>query len=446
MSKQTSQQGTAPATQTPDLGGAENSSGRPNNQQQQGDNDGVTFQKPEGYTDPMADLDAIAAGAQRKRDDKGRFEGQGDQQRRRDDSAQGDATGGEGDAGDSGNEGDGQRQRQEASDGEGEGASQGAEQDDASFLESAAYKRSKPLRQAYDKLRENFSAIEKENQQLKQKLEQGDYNTALADENAQLKSRIKQFQSQQVVRDYEQSEEYQSKFIQPIKTLIDSAVQEIDGIQIETGNGQYRMATKQDFLDLIEMPSNLAAKAARAKFGEDLVPHIMSMRQQIRTLNTQRKSALQMAEQNSEEMAKRRIAEQAEQQQHNRRIWVAADNKIVNRFPDLFGEIEGDDEHNEQITKGLREVDLALHPDPSITNEQRLTAMALVRRKAAAFNAMYRKLQSYEDRIEELEGELSKLKAGDPDAGGSGGGGEGGSSKGKFVSADEDPDAPWNRR
>ena len=281
---------------------------------------------------------------------------------------------------------------------------------------------------------------------MKVQLEQGDFNTALADENRTLKDRIKQYQAIQVVKDFKESEPYKEKFINPLTRMLDTVAREIDGIEIDLGNGQIRKAMKQDFLDLIEIPSNVASKRAKALFGEDMMPWIMQMRGQIRMLNDERRAAVQEAEQNSEEMARKQIAEQAERQRHNQRVWVAADQKIVSRYPDLFGEIEGDTEHNELMGKGLQEVDYALHADPKITPEQRLTAMAFVRRKAAAFNPMVRKLRAYEDRIEELEEEIAKLKDGDPDAGGGGGGGEGGKGSDKYVSAAEDPDAPWNKK
>ena len=443
----------APATQTPDLGGAEH--GAAAGQGGGEDQSGVQFQTPPDYTDPMDDLDQIAGKPpKRKRDDRGRFKQQRQQsddgQQSDDDDQQsgtdqgtgaadeGDGSGGEGGAAGA-DQGDADQSQQA-----GRKGAEGQTDDQDGFLESAAYKRSKPLREAYDRLRESHTALERERDKLKTQLEQGDFNTALADENNNLKGRIKQYQAQQIVKDYKESDEYKSKFIEPMTQLIDMAVAEIEGVEVDLGDGHVRPARKQDFLDMIEMPLKQAAKAAHAMFG-DAAPHILSMRQQIRTINAQRKQAVEMAEKNSEEVAKRQLAERAEQQRHNQQVWVTADQKIVARFPDLFGEVEGDTQHNELLSKGLQEVDLAISSDSPLKPEQRITQMAAIRRKAASFNAMVRKLRSYEDRIEELEAELAERDSGDPDAGGGGGGGEGGKSD-KFVSADDDPEAPWNKK
>lgn len=426
---------------TPDLGGAEGGAGSG----QRHPNDGAQF--PEGYTNPMDDLDAIAG--KRPRDDKGKFKGRKPNAQR--DQGEGEGSGeGSGDqgqgesGGDQGGQG-GPEGHAEDDSGQAGGEDKGDAGQDQAFLESSAYKRSKPLREAYDRLREEHAKATREAQQLKQKLEQGDYNTALAEENTTLKQRIKDFQARQVVEDYQASDEYQSKYMVPMTQLIDSAASELDGVMVEGPNGS-RPADKNDFLELIDMPINSAGTRAKQLFG-DAAPHILSIRAQIRTINDQRKAALKDAEKNAEAVAKKRIAERAEQEQHHRKIWLASDKKVVERYPDVFGEIEGDTEHNRLIEKGLQDFDSYIYPNPQIPQEHRLAGMAQMRRYAATFPAILRKNREYEDRIEELEAELAELRDGDPDGGGDGGGGGGGGSKkGADVRPEEDPDAPWNKK
>ncbi len=362
--------------------------------------------------DPFAELDEIAG--IRKRDEKGKFE-----------------------AKDKPKEEAKEEPEQEAA----PETTESAEESDEAFLESSAYKRSKPLRDAYDKLRDSYSSLEKQLEELKQKTESGEVTNALADENASLKARIKEYQAKQIVSDYETSDEYQEKYIQPIKSLIDMATSEIEGVEIETAEGT-RMAKKQDFLSLIEMPLKEASRYANMLFG-DAAPQILAMRTQIRTLNEQRKKALADAEKNSAEVSKKRLAEQAEQQRLNQQVWTKADEKIVTRYPDLFGKIDGDEDHNKLLEKGLKDFDEAISPESPMTSDRRLTVMAGMRRYAAAFPATVRKLRLYEDKVEELEAELKKLRSNDPDGGGRG------ATKAaakKSVSFADDPDAPWNRR
>jgi len=393
----------------------------------QGDGDGISAspkaagqdgsgQVPEGYTDPLADLDALAREPATSPPEGGVGKpSRPDSAPPVDEPKPGDPPG-----------------------------DPSPKDDDGTWRESGAYKRSKPLREAYDKLREHNATLEKRLAETNAKLETGDLHTALTAENAELRSRIKEYQSKLMVDDYEQSDDYQEKYVKPLRTLIDGAVSELEGLEIEEG-GRTRKVTKEDFMGLINLNLRDASRLANQMFGE-AAPHIMALRAQVKQINDSRKLAIQNARQNSEQLSQRKLAQEAEAEGHRKTIWETATKKIVERFPDLFGETPDDPKHNELLNKGLQEFDLAIYPNPKVNQETRLTLMAGMRYRAAALPAVVRKLRAAEDRIEELEGRLSSSTNGDPDGGGQGGAQSGGSKADKYVSANEDPDAPWNAR
>ena len=380
------------------------------NQPAEGDPQDGGAKVPEGYTDPLSDLDALT--------------------REPANSPPEESSGSKADSPPA----DGAKQDDSPGD---------TQPDDGTWRESAAYKRSKPLREAYDKLRDHSSTLEKQLAETRAQLETGDVHTALTAENAELRNRIKEYQSRILVDDYEQSDDYQDKFVKPLRSLIDGAVSELEGLEVDEG-GRMRKVTKEDFMGLINLNLRDASRLANQMFGE-ASGHIMALRAQVKQINDARKSAIQNARQNSEQLSQRKLAQEAEAEVHRKTIWETATKKIVERFPDLFGESPDDPKHNELLNKGLQEFDAAIHPNPKVPAETRLTLMAGMRYRAAALPAVVRKLRDAEDRIEELETRLNASKNGDPD-----GGGDGGSpaqtGTDKYVSAADDPDAPWNAR
>lgn len=179
--------------------------------------------------------------------------------------------------------------------------------------------------------------------------------TDLEKRNADLEQRI-QF------LDYEQSEEYQTKFNQPHIKAWERAMADLNEMQVEDSEGTARAAKPEDLMYLTGLPLGEARKKANAMFG-DSADDVMFHVREVRRLAEAQRSALDEAKKNSVERAKTAQTELVRKRTEAIQQFDTANKELSTRYPGFFAEKEGDADGNGLLKKGFALADLMFRPD-----------------------------------------------------------------------------------
>ena len=287
---------------------------------------GSPMKMPEGWTDPMADIDALAGKktADKKDDAKPTDSPPSDTKPETDTKPKDDDPTKTPD--DQGSDKDTKPETKPDNDKTPDGM------DD--LPPSKNFTRSKPLREAYDRTRTELADLRKKYADLEKQVQDGDVVSGLTEELSTYKERVAQFEREQTLVDYQNSSEYKDKYVQPLTNMIDQATALMREVKIKTGENSEREGTKEDFMELVRMPLRQAAETANELFGP-AAPTIMSIWQQVRTLHGQSKEAIKNAQENVDGILKKRAAEDAERKSYANKVFDAASKKIIARFPEI---------------------------------------------------------------------------------------------------------------
>jgi hypothetical protein len=256
------------------------------------------------------------------------------------------------------------------------------------------------------------------------------------DQIQKLSDRNKALEDEMRFVNYEQSEEFKSKYQEPYEKAFSNAVQEMSELTVSDEAGNVRQVNHQDILQLCQMPLAEARKFANDKYG-DFADDMMQHRKEIRNLFQARQQALKEAKENGSKRLKEQtdLAQATIQkiQQHVTDTWTSA-NEAVTKDPSYgtyFTPVEGDQDGNQRLAKGFALVDRAFteNPnDPRLSTEERTAVVkrhAAVRARAAGFGRLRSWYEAAKARVEELEKELGQYKASTPETGGAPAGPEG---------------------
>ena len=218
---------------------------------------------------------------------------------------------------------------------------------------------------------------------------------------------------------YAKSKEYQDKYEKPYNAVWERAAREVEQITATDRNGEKRPGNVQDIVEISNLPLGEAQALAEERFGS-LAGYIMNYRAKIHEMVEQRNAALQDAKNSSIERDKQ-FQSQVQQvnavlQKSIKDTWDKANTEMVEdkSYGHLFREVDGDQDGNQRLAKGLELVNRAFSEnpnDPRLTAEQRDAVVrrhAAVRMRAAAFgrlNARFVKLQGDYDKLKkQLDG------------------------------------------
>lgn len=225
---------------------------------------------------------------------------------------------------------------------------------------------------------------------------------------------------------YESSQEYKEKYEQPFVDAFQTGRQKTASLKIveqkneETGEilSPARQATAADF-DRIAMiaDDDAATELAHQMFGNK-APLILYHRERVQELNNAKSKAIEDYRKHGSEREK----QFAEQSKAQREKMVGMFNQITNqaieKFPELFKPMEGDDKGNELLKKGFDLVDAIFKGDPNQIPPDKLVAMhAAIRNRAAGFGRLLHQKRGLEAKVAELEKELEEYRGSEPGAG-----------------------------
>lgn len=231
--------------------------------------------------------------------------------------------------------------------------------------------------------------------------------------------------------DFQQSREYKEKYEKPYEDQWKKSMRELKGISALSEDGsEGREIVPQDVLDIVNMSTAAARKAAIDRFGE-FANDVMAQRDKIRGLFDARQEALDLARKEGVTRAESQTNEQqqrmAAMSQEVKGIYDKAVESFANKpaMKEYFQPIEGDEEANARLERGYALVDEAFSKnpmDPNLTPEQRNSIVkkhAAVRHRAAAFSRATHLLAKERALVASLRSKLAQFEKTVPNRGGS---------------------------
>lgn len=284
------------------------------------------------------------------------------------------------------------------------------------------------LREAYQNTkseRDKFRAELEELRENQSKAEEDFSRKAKSSVESELKTkqeRIDELETRVRFLDYTQSDEYKEKFEAPIRNAINRAAEDIDGMTVDSEDGE-RDATIQDVIALTRIPAGKAAVVAREMFGDAAI-EIMNHRRQIMELDRNRNSALEEWKAKGSEQQQKDQKDREQHQQQLVSMFESNVNGARKTYPDLFAESDGDNDGNDMISKGNKLVAIAFSGQglsEGMTEAERseaiVKAQAQVAVRAAAFGRERLRFMAAQKEIESLKSQLKAFEKSEPPTG-----------------------------
>jgi hypothetical protein len=289
----------------------------------------------------------------------------------------------------------------------------------------------KQFKEAHEALKSRFESTERElkgklftTEQSMKQLEAKKFLTPEQEAKyTQLETRQQQLEAELYSRDYREAPEFKAKYQAKADKIFQTVQTELNGIQV-TENDVQRPATLADFGKIRSFGDSQVEQRRQAKalFGED-ADVVLSLARELKGIEDVA---------NDEIEAKRNGFQSERQQQQQRfqselqtgqRVFGEYDKLLVEKFPQYFAPIEGNNEFNQALQQGVQFVDSNSTGFNQKSPEQRAQSSALIRRWASAWPANQILIKQNTAKIAELEATVLKLQGSDPGAGGESGGG-----------------------
>lgn len=275
----------------------------------------------------------------------------------------------------------------------------------------------KELRAALDTYKKEVQKLKTELETLKKKPADDPEKKNILKELEALKAQKLEIESELKFTNYKKSPEYKEKYQIPLERAFESAYDTMKQLAIENPEtGETRMATDQDFNKLMSLPLNQAIKQAKKWFG-DAYMLVINQREKIFGIDRDAKNAIETYKKEYDTREKTQEVERAAYVEKARSIWDQNVNEQIEKYPQIFGVREGDDEGNEILNKATQTVDYVFTgKSQQLPLEQRMKLESTVRNKAIAFDRLIRDVQVKDARISELENKLAKYQKSAPGA------------------------------
>lgn len=283
------------------------------------------------------------------------------------------------------------------------------------------------LKAKHRQLEQDLLAKNAEIEAIKSKPAEDPEKKSLQERLAEREKRLADMESEMRFRHYEGSQEYKEKYEQPFIDAFQTGRQKTASLKIveqkneETGEvlSPSRQATAADF-DRIAMiaDDDAATELAHQMFGNK-APLILYHRERVQELNNAKFKAVEDYRKQGSEREK----QFAEQSKAQREKMVGMFNQITNqaieKFPELFKPVEGDDKGNELLKKGFDLVDSIFKNENvnQIPPDKLVAIHAAVRNRAAGFGRLLHQKRGLEAKVAELEKELADFRGSEPGAG-----------------------------
>jgi hypothetical protein len=262
--------------------------------------------------------------------------------------------------------------------------------------------------------------LEKQLSEIKAKPVDDTERKTFIEQISTLKTKLDEASTSLKFADYEQSEEYKSKYQTPFVEAWNEGVQQVAGLTVTTDEG-VRKGTPDDFQAIMrESDNERAASMATEMFGANSF-YVLASRRELVKLNAARVKALgefkaTIADRSKAEAetAAKTKAEMEAQRIQRITTFKKLNDEAVSKYPDLFGPLEGDDEGNKILEKGYKDADLAFSGGNGLTPDQVVRLHSAIRNRAAGFGRLTYRLKQRDAKIAELEGQLAEIRGSAP--------------------------------
>lgn len=230
--------------------------------------------------------------------------------------------------------------------------------------------------------------------------------------------------------DYQNSQDFQTKFAQPYREAYTRAVADFEQLTVRVPDGEdpitheqsfsARKATADDLLYLANLDLSKMDEEAEALFGKS-APRVIRHVEKVRELSEAQARALRDAKANTGQWIKTRQTQTKAVRDRELKLWDQYNKDIVERFPKMFGPDEADPEGNALLEKGFALADRLFVPtkeNAPKTIEEKVQLDALLRYKIANHDRLARKYKLAAKELEELKAELAQYERSTPPRGG----------------------------
>lgn len=253
----------------------------------------------------------------------------------------------------------------------------------------------------------------------------------LAEKFTKAEARRTQLEDEIRWHNYEQSEEYQTKYLAPYQNAYKEAVHDVSSFRVNLEDGQSRAATREDF-DRVLFAKDPASAIADAEklFGATAANYIVSLRNDVIKASSAAHQAKDEFRTKGAVELKSRAEKQEKEQTARAETFHRHVAEATEKNPQWFKESDGDDEGNAMLKRGYMLADASfgghiLDPETKQmrepTPDEIVQLNAMLRNKAGAFDRVVHRHQAetktLNERIAELEAELSDYRESEPGAG-----------------------------
>jgi predicted nucleic acid-binding Zn-ribbon protein len=230
--------------------------------------------------------------------------------------------------------------------------------------------------------------------------------SAIEKENNALKEEIRYV-------NYKKHPEFVDKYEKPYNEAWSKAVSEVTQLSMEMEDGTVRKATASDFLALANAPldqlDDLAAKWF-PKSSARVIRHV----EKVRDLADQQEKALDDAKKNAGTRESEMVKQAQQRDATITQVYKQTNDELVKKYPKWFAPEEGDAEGNTALEKGYEYADSVFGGNGTLAPEQKAKRLAVIRAKAASYDRLARRLKARETRIAELENSLAEYEKSEP--------------------------------
>jgi hypothetical protein len=231
--------------------------------------------------------------------------------------------------------------------------------------------------------------------------------TALEKENQQLR---------EVVRfsDYKKSPEFTEKYEKPYNEAWSKAVGEVTQLNLQMEDGTVRKATANDLLALANAPLDQLDDLAAQWFPKSS-PRVIRHVEKVKDLAEAQDKALQEAQKGAGEFIAKRTQAEQQTNQAFAQAYTGATTELTKKYSKWFAPDEADPQGNDILKKGFDYADTVFSPNGNqLTPEQKAGRLAVIRAKAANHDRLIARNKSHVARIAELEASLAEFEKSEP--------------------------------
>ena len=245
----------------------------------------------------------------------------------------------------------------------------------------------------------------------------------LSEELEQVKKERAEDQRRLMLVDYKESNEYKSRFVEPLKATWKEVDEHIAGVKITMPDGSEVDAKREHISTLLQLPFAQAATKAHEWFGPAMANAIMADRNALVKIYKESSAAVKEFTEKGQQWRQKQAEESEQRSTRVVQEYETARQEIIKKSPQLFTPNEKDAEELGYHNKGSKLVDAAFKGIgfEDMDDERRSVALAkaqaAVASRAASFGVVVHRLLKSESRVAELEAKLKEFEESEPGAG-----------------------------